>query len=75
MRQGQLALFVLFSTTMTSRPDSFSKEFRGEETKVEVSSKEQDVGTAFMPAEEQRLLRKLDRRILPITCLLYLFAC
>ncbi len=25
--------------------------------------------------EEQRLVRKLDRRILPITCLLYLFAC
>ena len=24
---------------------------------------------------EQRLLRKLDGRILPITCLLYLFAC
>ena len=26
-------------------------------------------------AEEKRLVRKLDRRILPITCLLYLFAC
>jgi len=25
--------------------------------------------------EEKRLVRKLDRRILPITCLLYLFAC
>lgn len=25
--------------------------------------------------EERRLVRKLDRRILPITCLLYLFAC
>ena len=25
--------------------------------------------------EERRLLRKLDRRILPITCLMYLFAC
>lgn len=24
---------------------------------------------------EKRLLRKLDRRILPITCVLYLFAC
>lgn len=28
-----------------------------------------------MSVEERRLLRKLDRRILPITCLLYLFAC
>ena len=25
--------------------------------------------------EEKRLVRKLDRRILPITCILYLFAC
>ena len=25
--------------------------------------------------EEQRLVRKLDIRILPITCLMYLFAC
>jgi hypothetical protein len=25
--------------------------------------------------EERRLVRKLDNRILPITCLLYLFAC
>jgi len=27
------------------------------------------------PEEERSLVRKLDRRILPITCLLYLFAC
>lgn len=26
-------------------------------------------------AQERRLLRKLDKRILPILCLLYLFAC
>ena len=26
-------------------------------------------------AEERQLVRKLDRRILPIACLLYLFAC
>lgn len=26
-------------------------------------------------AEEKRLVRKLDMRILPITCLMYLFAC
>lgn len=25
--------------------------------------------------EERRLVRKLDRRILPIACLMYLFAC
>lgn len=27
------------------------------------------------PEEERLLVRKLDRRILPITCLLYLFSC
>ena len=26
-------------------------------------------------AEEKRLVRKLDMRIMPLTCLLYLFAC
>ena len=26
-------------------------------------------------AEEKRLVRKLDKRILPIACLMYLFAC
>lgn len=26
-------------------------------------------------AEEKRLVRKLDKRIMPIACLLYLFAC
>jgi len=31
--------------------------------------------TTATPEEEKRLVRKLDRRILPITCLLYLFAC
>jgi hypothetical protein len=31
---------------------------------------------AFIVSEEERLLvRKLDRRILPIACLMYLFAC
>lgn len=31
--------------------------------------------TSATPEEEKRLVRKLDRRILPITCLLYFFAC
>lgn len=33
------------------------------------------VQTGVPSVEERRLLRKLDRRILPITCLMYLFAC
>jgi hypothetical protein len=28
-----------------------------------------------LDAQERKLLRKLDKRILPILCLLYLFAC
>ena len=31
--------------------------------------------TIAISAEEKRLVRKLDKRILPITCLMYLFAC
>jgi hypothetical protein len=32
--------------------------------------------SSFLNAdEERRLVRKLDRRILPIACLMYLFAC
>jgi hypothetical protein len=30
---------------------------------------------AIVSEEERRLVRKLDRRILPIACLMYLFAC
>jgi hypothetical protein len=39
-------------------------------------SEESDIRPFFeTPTEEKRLVRKLDRRILPIMCLLYLFAC
>ncbi|KAF5389603.1 hypothetical protein D9757_004235 [Collybiopsis confluens] len=57
---------------------SDSKEFQGDDVKVEVFTDEQAVsedtngGSWFH--EEKRLVRKLDRRILPIACLLYLFA-
>jgi hypothetical protein len=33
------------------------------------------INLSATPEEEKRLVRKLDRRILPILCLLYLFAC
>ncbi|KAF8830563.1 hypothetical protein HHX47_DHR2000927 [Lentinula edodes] len=53
-----------------------SKEFKGDDMKVEVATEEraslEASGAWFM--EEKRLIRKLDRRILPIACLLYLFA-
>lgn len=36
---------------------------------------EQDGPELLSTLEEKRLLRKLDRRILPIVCLMYIFAC
>lgn len=39
------------------------------------SNKESPVVPDSRSVEEKRLVRKLDKRILPITCLLYLFAC
>jgi hypothetical protein len=39
-------------------------------------SEESDIRPFFeTPTDEKRLVRKLDRRILPIMCLLYFFAC
>jgi hypothetical protein len=34
-----------------------------------------DMPVTSDPTREGKLVRKLDRRILPITCLMYLFAC
>jgi hypothetical protein len=42
---------------------------------VQLQSDSDILREGSMSVEERRLLRKLDRRILPITCLLYLFAC
>jgi hypothetical protein len=50
-------------------------EVKHEEAAFEPSSVQSDVQPGVPSVEERRLLRKLDRRILPITCLLYLFAC
>lgn len=65
--------------TMYSDKDSSghssSRVVSGDNTNV----KDED---AFVPAtswlgtvEERRLVRKLDMRIMPLTCILYLFAC
>ncbi|KAF9077413.1 major facilitator superfamily domain-containing protein [Rhodocollybia butyracea] len=60
----------------TTPPNGDGKEFTGEDVKAEVATEENDTketpGTWFM--EEKRLVRKLDVLIMPITCLLYLFA-
>lgn len=42
--------------------------------KIETSS-EAESKFEHSAAEERQLVRKIDGRILPITCLLYLFAC
>ncbi len=34
-----------------------------------------DAGLGSSPADERRLVRKVDMRIMPLICLLYLFAC
>ena len=52
-------------------------EYRSDE-KLEDQSDDVVQGDVLSPetiAEEKRLVSKLDKRILPITCLLYLFAC
>lgn len=47
-----------------------------DEAATEPSSVQSDVQPEGpVSVEERRLVRKLDRRILPITCLMYLFAC
>lgn len=43
--------------------------------KLETESEETSQGEVERLAEEKKLVQKLDRRILPIACLLYLFAC
>lgn len=40
----------------------------------EISDNGRYSGPEFISAEEKRLIRKLDRRILPILCSLYLFS-
>ena len=58
-------------------PDEKSDE-KSHETVLESPSVQPDVqAQAEDPAsvEERRLVRKLDGRILPIACLMYLFAC
>jgi hypothetical protein len=54
-----------------------SEKHASEDGKLEDDRVESASFASFVidPEEERRLVRKLDNRILPITCLLYLFAC
>jgi hypothetical protein len=47
---------------------------KGQESQSETAPSDKEVRLEKSP-EERKLVRKLDVRILPITCLLYLFAC
>lgn len=63
---------------MTSEKPYESQLTKGYDEKLESGSDESSQPQALDPdrlAEEKRLVRKLDKRILPIACLLYLFAC
>lgn len=51
------------------------KDAGGDDVKARSHSSLDDFASTISVAEERRLVRKLDRYILPITCLLYLFAC
>lgn len=46
-----------------------------EEEKADSVDERAPVVPAHTPDEERRLVRKLDMRIMPIACIMYLFAC
>ena len=55
-----------------------SKQLQNSDEKIEAvqqGATTEELLSEEPKAEERRLVFKLDRRILPITCLLYLFAC
>lgn len=53
------------------QPYSLPDEKYSKEDRIVVNGKQRDPQNP----EERKLVRRLDKRILPITCLLYLFAC
>lgn len=75
------SLLFLSLAVMSSQPplttDSNDKVDRWQASEVEAQAdeREQPLLSFVESEEERRLVRKLDLRILPITCLLYMFAC
>jgi hypothetical protein len=63
--------YVLIPTTTMSQSN------RPEDLEIKASLVEEEKSTLVEAdaKEERRLVTKLDRRILPIACLMYLFAC
>ena len=70
-----LLLKALSSPSPPSTMSDTEKNAASIDEKVEVAP---DVGTtavSYTPEEERALVRKLDWRIMPIACIMYLFAC
>lgn len=60
------------------RPYGYADEKGSNEDRIEsvVPGKlQEEIAHQAQSLEEKRLVRRLDMRILPIACLLYLFAC
>jgi hypothetical protein len=73
-------MLVVSTATMSSPIHSIEeKKDLAEIEQIELAvEKDQDIEKEYWLSradEERALVRKLDRRILPIACLLYLFAC
>lgn len=52
-----------------------ASELESQKESVKQMDERPQTPPVFYPEDEDKLVRKLDRRILPIACLLYLFAC
>jgi hypothetical protein len=71
----RLLLFFLMALNTSKEKDTSLPAIRSMElTSPSAESDIQCQSGNFTPAEEKRLVRKLDWRILPLTSLLYLFA-
>ena len=51
------------------------EKYSKEEDRIETGQQQEELVRQGQSPEEKKLVRKLDNRILPIACLLYLFAC
>jgi hypothetical protein len=71
VKDGVKPEYVLIPTTTMSQ----SQRTEDLEIKDSLDEEEKSAVVAVDAEEERRLVAKLDRRILPIVCLMYLFAC
>ena len=67
-------VFASLSLCLPLPLPSMSSEKQMQDSKIEEAGSDGS-SQIIDPEEERKLVRKIDGRILPITCLLYLFAC